>query len=208
MPCHRGGDGPARAADQHGQLVLPPTRVLLPEVERRQRQLRRPGGLGYPPGAAAPSLQAREALGLVAAFLTASSSGQKETGTDYSEFNMRQPPRRSWCIGSSSPTPPSSQSIGPGGESRRCGCCVCGAPHREGAGTCRARCLSASRAAESTVESTKERILTRETTIGLVTVVALEMDAMAGEWDGGPEAMERRRAAEGPETDGRRERDS
>ena len=58
------------------------------------------------------------------------------------------------------------------------------------------------------MESTKERILTGETTIGLVTVVAMEMDAMAGEWDGRPEAMERRRAAEGPETDGRRERDS
>ena len=89
-PYHRGGDGPARAAEQHGQLVLPPTRVLLPEVERRQRQLRRRGGLGYLPGAAAPSLQAREALGVVAAFLTAPSSGQKETGTEFFVFQSTQ----------------------------------------------------------------------------------------------------------------------
>ena len=58
------------------------------------------------------------------------------------------------------------------------------------------------------MESTKERILTGETTIGLAAPAAREMDDMAGERNGRPEAMEWRLAAEGPQTDSRRERDS
>ena len=34
-PHHRGGDGPARAAERHRQLVLAPPGVLLPDVEHR-----------------------------------------------------------------------------------------------------------------------------------------------------------------------------
>ena len=58
---------------------------------------------------------------------------------------------------------------------------VCGTLFREGAGTCSARSLNAPRVEEFVVEKIRERILTEETIVELVTLVAEEIDAMAGE---------------------------
>ena len=61
---------------------------------------------------------------------------------------------------------------------------VCGTLHREGAGVCQARYLNAPRVEGFVVEKIKERILTDETITELVTLVAEEVDAMAGEFAG------------------------
>ena len=61
---------------------------------------------------------------------------------------------------------------------------VCGTLHREGAGVCQARYLNAPRVEGFVVEKIKERILTDETITKLVTLVAEEVDAMAGEFAG------------------------
>ena len=58
---------------------------------------------------------------------------------------------------------------------------ICGTLFREGAGTCSARYLNAPRLEALVVEKIRERILTEETIVALVTMVAEEIDAMAGE---------------------------
>ena len=67
---------------------------------------------------------------------------------------------------------------------------VCGTLFREGAGTCSARYLNAPRVEEFVVEKIRERILTEETVVELVTLVAEEIDAMAGELSGRLEVIE------------------
>ncbi len=61
---------------------------------------------------------------------------------------------------------------------------VCGTLHREGAGVGQARYLNAPRVEGFVVEKIKERIFTDETITELVTLVAEEVDAMAGEFAG------------------------
>ena len=67
---------------------------------------------------------------------------------------------------------------------------VCGTLFREGAGTCSARYLNAPRVEDFIVEKIRERILTEETIMELVTLVAEEIDAMAGELSGRLEVVE------------------
>ncbi len=67
---------------------------------------------------------------------------------------------------------------------------VCGTLFREGAGTCSARYLNAPRVEDFVVEKIRERILTEETIIELVKLVAEEIDAMAGELSGRLEVIE------------------
>ena len=67
---------------------------------------------------------------------------------------------------------------------------VCGTLFREGAGTCSARYLNAPRVEEFIVEKIRERILNEETIVALVTLVAEEIDAMAGELSGRLEVIE------------------
>ena len=57
---------------------------------------------------------------------------------------------------------------------------ICGTRYREGAGTCEARYLNAPRVEDFVVEKIRERILTEETIVELVTLVAEEIDALAG----------------------------
>ena len=57
---------------------------------------------------------------------------------------------------------------------------ICGTLFREGAGTCSARYLNAPRVEDFVVEKIRERILTEETIVELVKLVAEEVDAMAG----------------------------
>ena len=67
---------------------------------------------------------------------------------------------------------------------------ICGTLFREGAGTCIARYLNAPRVEDFIVEKIRERILTEETIAELVTLVAEEIDAMAGELSGRLEVIE------------------
>ena len=67
---------------------------------------------------------------------------------------------------------------------------ICGTLFREGAGTCSARYLNAPRLEAFVVKKIRERILTEETIIELVTLVAEEIDAMAGELSGRLEVIE------------------
>ena len=67
---------------------------------------------------------------------------------------------------------------------------VCGTLFREGAGTCSARYLNAPRVEDFIVEKIRERILTEETIVELVTLVAEEIDAMAGELSGRLEVID------------------
>ena len=67
---------------------------------------------------------------------------------------------------------------------------VCGTLFREGAGTCSARYLNAPRVEDFIVEKIRERILTEETIVELVTLMAEEIDAMAGELSGRLEVIE------------------
>ncbi len=67
---------------------------------------------------------------------------------------------------------------------------ICGTLFTEGAGTCTARYLNAPRVEEFVVEKIRERILTEETIVELVTLVAEEIDAMAGELSGRLEVVE------------------
>ncbi len=67
---------------------------------------------------------------------------------------------------------------------------ICGTLFREGAGTCSARYLNAPRVEEFVVEKIRERILTEETIVELVTLVAEEIDAMAGELAGRLEVID------------------
>ena len=67
---------------------------------------------------------------------------------------------------------------------------ICGTLFREGAGTCSARYLNAPRLETFVVEKIRERILNEETIVALVTLVAEEIDAMAGELSGRLEVIE------------------
>ena len=67
---------------------------------------------------------------------------------------------------------------------------ICGTLFREGAGTCSARYLNAPRVEDFVVEKIRGRILTEETIVELVTLVAEEVDAMAGELAGRLEVVE------------------
>ena len=67
---------------------------------------------------------------------------------------------------------------------------ICGTLFREGAGTCSARYLNAPRLEAFVVERIRERILNEETIVALVTMVAEEIDAMAGELSGRLEVIE------------------
>ena len=67
---------------------------------------------------------------------------------------------------------------------------VCGTLFREGAGTCSARYLNSPRVEDFIVEKIRERILTEETIVELVTMVAEEIDAMAGELSGRLEVID------------------
>ena len=61
---------------------------------------------------------------------------------------------------------------------------VCGSLFREGAGACTARYLNAARVEDLVIEKVRERILTEETITELVTLVAEEIDNIAGEMNG------------------------
>ena len=67
---------------------------------------------------------------------------------------------------------------------------ICGTLFTEGAGTCTARYLNAPRVETFVVEKIRERILTEETIVALVTLVAEEIDAMAGELSSRLEVVE------------------
>ena len=67
---------------------------------------------------------------------------------------------------------------------------ICGTLFREGAGTCSARYLNAPKLETFVVEKIRERILNEETIVALVTLVAEEIDAMAGELSGRLEVIE------------------
>ncbi len=61
---------------------------------------------------------------------------------------------------------------------------VCGSLFREGAGACTARYLNATKVEYVVIEKVRERILTEETITELVTLVAEEIDNLAGEVNG------------------------
>ena len=67
---------------------------------------------------------------------------------------------------------------------------ICGTLYRDGAGTCQARYLNAPRVEDFIVEKIRERILTEETIVELVTLVAEEVDAIAGELAGRVKVVE------------------
>ena len=77
-----------------------------------------------------------------------------------------------------------------GAKSGQYGYYICGTLFTEGAGTCTARYLNAPRLEAFVVEKIRERILTEETIVELVTMVAEEIDAMAGELSGRLEVVE------------------
>ena len=78
----------------------------------------------------------------------------------------------------------------PGSQERPVRLYICATLYREGAGTCTARYLNASKVEDLIIEKVRERILTEETITELVTLVAEEIDAMAGEIDGQLKAIE------------------
>ena len=61
---------------------------------------------------------------------------------------------------------------------------VCASLFREGAGACTARYLNAAKVEDLVIEKVRERILTEETITELVTLVAEEIDNLAGEANG------------------------
>ena len=67
---------------------------------------------------------------------------------------------------------------------------ICGTLYREGVGTCSARYLNAPRLETFVAEKIRERILTEETIVEMVTLVAEEIDAMAGELAGRLEVID------------------
>ncbi len=74
--------------------------------------------------------------------------------------------------------------IGQGAKSGQFAYYICGTLYRDGAGTCEASYLNAPRVEEFIVERIRERILTEETIVELVTAVAEEIDVVAGELAG------------------------
>ena len=77
-----------------------------------------------------------------------------------------------------------------GAKSGQCAYYICGTLFTEGAGTCSARYMNAPRLEAFVVEKIRQRILTEETIVALVTMVAEEIDAMAGELVGRLEVVE------------------
>ncbi len=77
-----------------------------------------------------------------------------------------------------------------GAKSGRFAYYICGTLFTEGAGTCSARYLSAPKVEDFIVEKIRERILNEETIVELVTLVAEEIDAIAGEMSGRLEVIE------------------
>ena len=73
---------------------------------------------------------------------------------------------------------------GQGAKSGRFAYYVCASLFREGAGACTARYLNASKVEDLVIEKVRERILTEETITELVTLVAEEIDNIAGEVNG------------------------
>ncbi|MYC37276.1 MAG: recombinase family protein, partial [Chloroflexi bacterium] len=67
---------------------------------------------------------------------------------------------------------------------------VCASLLREGAGSCTGRYLNAERVEDYIIEKVRERILTEETITELVTLVAEEIDALAGEVNGRLKAID------------------
>ena len=67
---------------------------------------------------------------------------------------------------------------------------VCASLLREGAGSCTGRYLNAERVENYIIEKVRERILTEETITELVTLVAEEIDALAGEVNGRLKAID------------------
>ena len=61
---------------------------------------------------------------------------------------------------------------------------VCASLFREGAGACTARYLNATKVEDLVIQKVRERILTEETITELVTLVAEEIDNLAGEVNG------------------------
>ena len=74
--------------------------------------------------------------------------------------------------------------IGQGAKSGQFSYYVCSTLHRDGAGTCEARYLNAQRVEDLVVEKIREKILNEETIVDLVTLVAEEIDKVAGELAG------------------------
>ena len=79
---------------------------------------------------------------------------------------------------------------GQGAKSGQYGYYICGTLFREGAGACSARYLNAPRVEDFVVEKIRERVLTEETIVELVTLVAEEIDAMASELAGRLEVID------------------
>ncbi len=67
---------------------------------------------------------------------------------------------------------------------------VCASLFREGAGACTARYLNATKVEDLVIEKVRERILTEETITELVTLVAEEIDNLAGEVNGRLKAVD------------------
>ena len=67
---------------------------------------------------------------------------------------------------------------------------VCASLFREGAGACTARYLNAAKVEDLVIEKVRERILTEETITELVTLVAEEIDNLAGEVNGRLKAID------------------
>ena len=61
---------------------------------------------------------------------------------------------------------------------------ICATLYREGAGACTARYLNATKVEDLVIQKVRERILTEETITELVTLVAEEIDNIAGEVNG------------------------
>ena len=80
--------------------------------------------------------------------------------------------------------------LGPGSQERPARLLHLRHPVQRGSGTCSARSLNAPRLEAFVVEKIRERILTKETIVELVTLVAEEIDAMAGELSGRLEVIE------------------
>ena len=80
--------------------------------------------------------------------------------------------------------------IGHGAKSGQFAYYVCGKLYREGSGSCEAQYLNSSNLETFIVEKIRERILTEETIIELVTLVAEEIDEMAGQMAGRLKAMD------------------
>ena len=74
---------------------------------------------------------------------------------------------------------------GPAAKSGKFAYCVCASLFREGAGACRSgRFPNAGKVEDYIIDKIRERILTEETITELVTLVAEEIDALAGEVNG------------------------